>query len=214
MLPFLEILETEDEKNRLIILYECFKEPLYYLAVSMVKDVNKAEDMVHDTFISIAHNLDQIDEEAYILMKQYQNEKKRRRNLSLQKYSKETRNRAFSKVWSYVSTILKNKIIDVYRKDKRQNVIFVESYFDSIVKTEETNPDQILTEEELVARLNSMILQLGYPYQEAIILRYYNKMTMVEIGRHINRTPGGVRQILMRARNILKNQLIKEGYYE
>ena len=71
MLPLLDLLETEEEKNQLMILYQCFREPLYEVAFFKVKSVEKAEDFVHETFMKMMDNLDRIDSRAYDYLNHY-----------------------------------------------------------------------------------------------------------------------------------------------
>ena len=51
MLPFWEILETQEEKEQILLLYHSFKEILYAVALSMLKEENN----LNGTWLSINH---------------------------------------------------------------------------------------------------------------------------------------------------------------
>ena len=110
MLPFWEILETQEEKDQILLLYECFKGPLYSVAFSMLKEDDKAEDMVQETFLVLMNNLDKIDAATYPFLEKYSEKKKWKKGLTLKEYSKQTENYIYAKALSYSITILKNKI--------------------------------------------------------------------------------------------------------
>ena len=64
MLPIYlaQIIETEEEKQKLERLYDKYERLLYCVAFNYLKDVHRAEDAVHDTYLKIVDKLDAIDE--------------------------------------------------------------------------------------------------------------------------------------------------------
>ena len=62
MLPIYlsQIIETEEEYNKMELLYNQYEQFLYYVAFKFLRDKHRAEDAVHDTFIKIADRLDAI----------------------------------------------------------------------------------------------------------------------------------------------------------
>lgn len=212
MLPFWEVLETQEEKNQILLLYNSFREILFSVAMSMLLDEKRAEDIVHDTFILLMDNLNKIDEAAYGFLEKYLEKKKKRKSLSLKEYSNQTDNYIYVKALSYSITILKNKIYDLTTKSIKDNIVFVEEYFDDIVGCNQTSPEYLLIQGEVSNALKCAIKNLKYPYKEALYLRYYNNFSIEDIGEAINKNPDNVRKILSRARHMLKEQLAKEGY--
>ena len=99
----------------------------------MLKEDDKAEDMVQETFLVLMNNLDKIDAATYPFLEKYSEKKKWKKGLTLKEYSKQTENYIYAKALSYSITILKNKIYDSSKKATKEKVIFVEEYFDDIV---------------------------------------------------------------------------------
>ena len=140
MLPFWEILETQEEKEQVMLLYHCFKGPLYSVAFSMIKEEGKAEDIVQDTFIALMNNLDKLDDETFKFLEDYYKKKVIHKSLSLKEYSKQTKKYGYARALSYAITILKNKVYDLTNKASKDNIIFVEEYFDSTIFVPEEQP--------------------------------------------------------------------------
>lgn len=59
---YLSILETEEEKDRFEQLYRMFKQDMYKVAYGILKKKEDAEDVVHQSFISIADNFKKVNE--------------------------------------------------------------------------------------------------------------------------------------------------------
>lgn len=213
MLPFWEILETQEEKDQILLLYECFKGPLYSVAFSMLKEDDKAEDMVQETFLVLMNNLDKIDAATYPFLEKYSEKKKWKKGLTLKEYSKQTENYIYAKALSYSITILKNKIYDSSKKATKEKVIFVEEYFDDIVGSEEMSPEYLLLQDEFLDVFKHTIKNLKYPYKDALYLRYFNNFSIEDIAQILEKNLDNVRKIISRARLMLKEQLAKEGYY-
>ncbi len=54
---YLSLIDTQDEKDRFEYIYLHFRKQMLYIANQMVKNPYDAEDIVHNTFISIAKNI-------------------------------------------------------------------------------------------------------------------------------------------------------------
>lgn len=62
MLIYLSMIETEEDKSKFVLLYEKYRKLMFYVANQILKDEYLAEDAVHQTFIKIIENLDNISE--------------------------------------------------------------------------------------------------------------------------------------------------------
>lgn len=62
MLIYLSMIETEEDKNKFILLYEKYRKLMFYIANQVLKDDYLSEDVVHQTFIKIIENLDKFSE--------------------------------------------------------------------------------------------------------------------------------------------------------
>lgn len=90
MLFYLNLIETEENRDKFEKIYLEYRYTLLYVAKSIVNDHQLAEDIVHETFLKTIENLDKIDG---ILC---------------------------SKTKSFFVTIVKHKSIDEIRKIKRE----------------------------------------------------------------------------------------------
>lgn len=86
---FLMVVETEEEKGKLEILFEQYWSLMYKIALEVLNNHSDVEDVLQDTYEKVAKNI------AYIG----------------DPYGKEARN--------YLAVITKNKAIDLYRKKQR-----------------------------------------------------------------------------------------------
>ena len=89
MFIYLMVLDTEEEKIKFVKIYDAYKDRMHYTASVILKDKLNAEDMVHDTFLTLTDYLDRIDEED------------------------------FTGTWNYIATILKNKCYNFIKRSKK-----------------------------------------------------------------------------------------------
>ena len=62
LLFYLQLLETEGEKQKFERLYERYRRLMHWIAVRILQDEHLAEDAVHEAFLRILQNFDGIDE--------------------------------------------------------------------------------------------------------------------------------------------------------
>lgn len=176
------------EENREVLeqLYRAYKDRMFYTALKILGDAPEAENIVHDTFLTLAENLERIDGV---------NNKR---------------------TWNYIVTILKNKCFDWLRKQKHYQYEDEMSGGGKMAGEEgdifknHLEEDVIAGEEQEI--LTKLIMNLKYPYKEILYLQYYNEMGSREIGEILSLSPENVRQIASRARKILKEKMIEMGY--
>lgn len=77
---------------------------MHYTASVILKDKLNAEDMVHDTFLTLTDYLDRIDEED------------------------------FTGTWNYIATILKNKCYNFIKRSKKIELIADDTILNSLWK--------------------------------------------------------------------------------
>ncbi len=97
MLLFLNMLDTKEEKDKFVYLYETYRDMMWYCANEVLKDKELAEDAVQEAFLALTRHLDKVDDH------------------------KEGRTKKFLK------TIVKSKAIDIIRKRKEAEVPFHEA---------------------------------------------------------------------------------------
>lgn len=86
---YMQMIETEEEKDDFQRLYEAYKNSMFYAALQILHNEQDAEDAVHHAFIKIAENMEKID--APIC----------------------------PKTKSYAVTITENQAIDMFRKKRK-----------------------------------------------------------------------------------------------
>ena len=62
MLIYLNLLNTEEEKNKFEQIYKQYRLTMFYVAKSILNDNYLSEDAVHDAFINIAKSIDNISD--------------------------------------------------------------------------------------------------------------------------------------------------------
>ena len=106
---YLSMLESEEDKIKFEQIYVEYRQSLYLAALAILHDPEDAEDVVEDTFLTIANNFTEIS-------------KKERQ-----------------KMRSYIVIINRNKAIDKYNAKKRDLEITVDIDCDEIVDASELN---------------------------------------------------------------------------
>lgn len=86
MILFLSMLDSEEDKNRFVRIYETYRYFLWYLANERLSDPYLAEDAVQETFLALTRHMDKVGEIE----------------------SRATRN--------FLATIVKSKAVDLLRK--------------------------------------------------------------------------------------------------
>ncbi len=89
MIHYLQLLNTQQDKDKFVILYQRYFQPLYSTAFEILKDHAASEDVVHETFLILIDHIDNVDEQASM------------------------------KTWNYLATIVRRLCIDSLRKQKK-----------------------------------------------------------------------------------------------
>ena len=76
---------------------------------------------------------------------------------------------------------------------------------------DQSSPSQQADRNEQIRRLAEALDQLPDAQREAVVLHYWQGWTVVEIGRHLNRTPAAVAGLLKRGLQQLRQHLNAEG---
>ena len=89
MLVYLQMIETQEDKEKFEVLYEEYRGLMYHIAYQILNNYQDAEDAVHNAFVTIAENIKKIDAPVC------------------------------PKTKSYIVTIIESRTIDIYRRKKR-----------------------------------------------------------------------------------------------
>lgn len=90
MLIYLTLLDTQEDVSKFEQLYKTYKNRMYYIANSILKDSYLAEDAVHNAFLRLINNLEKIEDVNS------------------------------HKTKGLIVIIVKNVSIDIYRKNKKE----------------------------------------------------------------------------------------------
>ncbi len=117
MYQYLLLLNTDKEKEFFEKIYNRYRHEMYYASYKILKNSSDAEDIVHETFLTLTENLDKMMDNPP------------------------------HKNWNYILTIVKNKSYNLYKKKKleaekglrrsEQNQIFVEELDVRMAKIEQ-----------------------------------------------------------------------------
>ncbi len=145
---FLNLLDTQNEKEKFIELYDTYKDLLYWIALNRTKNIEDAEECVQETFFYVAKNFEKIDEVN----------------------SKRTK--------CYLSTIVTGFAIDIYKDSQKIDVNLNDDddlkdieYFENFEKVELLAAfDKLLDEESKIF----LYLKYIYEYKSSEIAEIYN----------------------------------------
>lgn len=62
MLIYLSVLDTQEEKNKFVQIYNQYRQTMFYVANNILNDPFLSEDAVHEAFINIAKSMDNISD--------------------------------------------------------------------------------------------------------------------------------------------------------
>lgn len=62
MLVYLSMIEGPEDRNKFEIVYEQYKNLMYYVAYRILREERDAEDAVHNAFVRIAEHIEKISE--------------------------------------------------------------------------------------------------------------------------------------------------------
>ena len=211
MIEYLMLLDTEEERRQLTILYKCYRDALFFSAKMILKDEGRAEDAVHETYLKLLNCLDKVRKEDYRTLDRYLRKKERDPGLNLSKFLEKENKKSCHRVWGFIVTIIKNFIYDELRLQKRRNEIpFEEHRNDREINL--AGLDYLVAKTDEERYMIQCIYRLPYPYKEVLYLQYYCEYSSDEIGELLNKTPANIRQISKRGRDRLR-QWMREGGY-
>lgn len=116
MLVFWTMLDTSQDRDKFVRLYEKYKHFMWYIANGVLKDDYLAEDAVHEAFLTIVHHLNNIDEAEE------------------------------GKTRSFFAAIVRCRAIDILRKKNKAEIIPIEAAEEQLSDDEELLEEYISEE--------------------------------------------------------------------
>jgi RNA polymerase sigma-70 factor (ECF subfamily) len=111
LICFLSMIDTEEDRDKFIMIYSKYKSLLFYVANNILADPSLSEDAVHQAFIKIIENLDKIE------------------NINCHKTK------------SYIVTIVRHCAINIYNYRKRYLEVPYDEFHDTIADNIEFQED-------------------------------------------------------------------------
>lgn len=169
MIMYMSLIDNEDDKIKFEDIYNKYKKMMFWIASQILTDERDIDEVVQDSFIKIIKNLDKIEKIN----------------------SKKTK--------SFISIIVKNTAIDVYRKglsnrvevELEDNLIFPSDKLEEI-ETEGLNDIEIA------------IMKLPGIYKELFLLKYSHELENYEIAKLLDIKESTVRVRLARGKEKLE----------
>lgn len=183
MVQYLLLLETDEDKEFFTEIYKKYRKEMFYTAYNILHNPPDAEDIVHETFLSLIDHLDKI------------------------------KNSEPHKAWYYINTAVKRKAFNLYRRQHLREEVELDETWMREEEIIEKGPDSLMEEFELQEAMTGVLRKLKYPYKEVLALQYYYQLTTQEIADELGTTPDNVRHISMRAKRKLQSILEERGLW-
>ena len=179
---YLSMVETEEDEDKVIYIYNHFYSAMSY-AASLVLKNNKhdVDDVVHSSMVNIIKNIDIID------------------------FSDLRRAKSMCK------TVAHNMAVDFLKKKENQNISLDDAICDDI--EDYNNPAEIVINNDIYAIIERKIKALDDKYRDVCKLKYINNLKEREIALLLNLPPNTVSVRIYRGKQILREELRKEGIH-
>jgi RNA polymerase sigma-70 factor (ECF subfamily) len=161
------MLSDNEERAKMADLYETHRYTCLHVAFAILKRQELAEDAVHEAFLSVIKNKDKM------------------LGLACSDFRRE------------IVTIVRNKCIDVIRKDKRMSD---KSIDDLELESDEDPLDVTIISREEFQNLSEFLLRIDDISRTVLIMKYVQGLSYKEIGNILNMTPKHVETRIYRAK--------------
>ncbi|MGG2016483.1 RNA polymerase sigma factor [Bacillus sp. S10(2024)] len=167
---------TNKDYEKMEELYELYEQKIYYVAYSILNNIQQAEDTVQETFITLYQNLEKLH------------------SLNTQELKR------------YILRIAKNKAIDNYRKNKRQEM-FLEEYQRESSEVADENIEEWEQRFMSEAQIDTLLEALNESNRQVFKYKVFYNLTYQEISNLMGITEVNVRKQFERARKRVQNMI-------
>ncbi|WP_020061008.1 RNA polymerase sigma factor [Bacillus sp. 123MFChir2] len=167
---------TNKDYEKMEELYELYEQKIYYVAYSILNNVQQAEDAVQETFMTLYQNLEKL------------------RGLNTQELKR------------YILRIAKNKAIDNYRKNKRQEM-FLEEYQRELPEVADENIEKWERSVMSEVQIDTLLKDLNESNRQVFKYKVFYNLTYQEISNLMGITEVNVRKQFERARKRVQNMI-------
>lgn len=180
---YLATIDNPTDRNKFEILYQKYRQFLFYRASQILGNTSDSEDIVHDVYLKLLEIIDKIGEPD-----------------SPQANSPQAK--------ALLTIIVENKAIDLYRRRQSKSI---GSLDDTLYKSEDSGTDieSFVLDRHTIAMA---IAALPSKYRAVLILKYSQGFSTSEIGTILSMSTENVKKTLQRARQKLKDNLKGDEY--
>lgn len=175
LLLALSIVNTPEERSKLLEIYDHYFLQMYNYAISRLKTKPEAEDAVQEAFLALAININKIEDPLSLAAA------------------------------GYVMTTLKNKIIDIQRKKKRDMNIMERIEYE--YGETDDNTINFLIKNEQKEQLRKSAKALKSSERHILLMRLYEERSFEEIAKLTGINEGNVKNVYYRALEKLRKSL-------
>ena len=177
---FLQLIDDAETRSDFEKFYYQYRKLLYYVAYDIVKDAHLAEDVLSETFMNLARNIDFIRSLGGDIM--------------------------CRQIKRYAVVSVKHTAINLMKKEKRGSDI---SFEDSELEwsTEEPNALELIIEKEQIERVNRVLEELPQKYKEVMQLYVVCESNVDEVAKALGLTKQTVYKRIQRARKMIEKAL-------
>lgn len=179
---YLSMFDTEQERKKMTDIYEEHKYALLNYAMKIIKDQDMAEDAVHNAFISIIQK-----KEKYL-------------NLDCMDFRRSA------------VIIVKNKCIDILRKQKPYSNKSIEE-LEIFLKSDEVPVDEQVIFESEYEPIRKYLNSIDEISKQVLLMKYILNMSYKEIGEELGITSKHVATRIMRAKDKVRRLMGKDVRY-
>lgn len=170
---------TNNDYEKMEELYELYEQKIYYVAYSILNNIQQAEDAVQETFITLYKNLEKLHSLATQELKRY------------------------------ILRVAKNKAIDSYRKNKRHETFLEEYERESTEAVDENIEEwekRTMSEVQIDTLLKELN-ELNESNRQVFKYKVFYNLTYQEISSVMGITEANVRKQFERARKRVQNMI-------
>ncbi|WP_026476233.1 RNA polymerase sigma factor [Alkaliphilus transvaalensis] len=175
---YISMLNNEYDKNTLTKIYEEHRHALLAVAMKILNNRTLAEDAVHEAFVSIINH-----KEKYLYLD-------------------------YRKTRASCVYIVKNKCIDIIRKQKRYSDEDFDELQNELKSSDMPVEEQVIMSSEYKS-LQNAVKTLNVISQQVLLLKYYLDKSYIEIANELGITPKEVDNIMYYSKKKLINDLMK-----
>lgn len=189
MLLFISAMENKEEQDVALHLWNTYKDTMYKIALSILKNEQDAEDAVQDTFLRMFKHIDQF-------------------------YGEKATN-----VKSLVMIYTRGTCINNYNKRKKDvmntsSTCNEEGVIMDIMDEETLSPEILIENQEFNKVLDEVLSKLDDKYKDVIVLKYFHGMRDSEIAQVLDITVNNVDVRMYRAKKQMQKILSKSKHAE